>query len=218
MNMQIQSVGPPPELHADRVVGEMMRHLAEQRADMWEQLSREVTAKNDATPAQQKRLEARIRNLGVMHTKLKTGKRGKYEMEVFDMSGWDQWRDAAIKPLDVVPERPWLALWWSRIVSSGNGRGVVDMKGGLMALVTHHALSRAAQRFGARTVKDMIVVADAIHVAVLKLIADRGNGWWKTPSHGVPVPLVLSPVTAVVVVKQHETRKCLIAVTVHGEP
>jgi hypothetical protein len=34
--LEIQSVGAPPERHADRIVAEMMRHLAQQHASLWE--------------------------------------------------------------------------------------------------------------------------------------------------------------------------------------
>jgi hypothetical protein len=34
--LEIQSVGAPPERHADRIVADMMRHLAEQQASLWE--------------------------------------------------------------------------------------------------------------------------------------------------------------------------------------
>jgi len=32
----IQSIGPPPERHADRVIGEMMRKLVRERAELWD--------------------------------------------------------------------------------------------------------------------------------------------------------------------------------------
>jgi len=32
----IQSIGPPPERHADRIIGEMMRKLAHDRAQLWD--------------------------------------------------------------------------------------------------------------------------------------------------------------------------------------
>jgi hypothetical protein len=35
MNPSIQSLGAPPERHADRVVAEMMQHLAQTRARLW---------------------------------------------------------------------------------------------------------------------------------------------------------------------------------------
>ena len=40
----IQSVGAPPERHADRVVAEMLRQLAEARARLWPARSASISS------------------------------------------------------------------------------------------------------------------------------------------------------------------------------
>jgi hypothetical protein len=213
---EIQSIGPAPQLHADRVVAGMMRLVAQRHADLPERLRKIVDGANDGAPAGQRRLTARIKQIdGVHHAILKPGKRGKYKIQIFDVSGWDSARDAMIGVGDVCPERPWLALWMTNIISSGNGRGHIVFDGYVMVFVTHHALSRAAQRFGVRTVADMLGVVDAIHAATIMLVSEKKSGWCSTPPEGWPIPIGRPPNTAVVVVKSHETRQCLIATTVY---
>jgi hypothetical protein len=48
--MEIKSVGPPPELHADRVVALMLRHLAQQKANLWDIIDTLVKNTPEAIP------------------------------------------------------------------------------------------------------------------------------------------------------------------------
>jgi hypothetical protein len=214
---QIQAVGPPPERHADRVVGLMMRCLAQQSAHLESMLKSVIGASADGSPAAQKRMEARIRNTGkllgrqVVATSLKPGKRGRYRMSLSFPSGWDSWRDEEITVGDDIPFRPWIAIWHTVIKSTGNGRREVRWRRNPVCFVSHHVLSRAAQRSGARTVEDMLGVILAITDNALGLLVEKGHPeWLETPPPGWHVPFTNG---STLVLQRHETHKALVAVT-----
>jgi hypothetical protein len=70
---------------------------------------------------------------------------------LYQLVGWDPVRDDEIGPGDPMPEKPWIALFITTI--SGRGHKI---KSRPVLFVTHHALSRAAQRFGLRTQAHML--------------------------------------------------------------
>jgi hypothetical protein len=79
-----------------------------------------------------------------------------------------------------------------------------------MLLVSHHALSRAAQRFGVRTNDHILNAAHYILTAAAGRIDARD--WTPPPPQGLRVPLGTGD-NAIVVLKQHETReRTLVAV------
>jgi hypothetical protein len=216
MPKQIQSIGPPPEKHADRVVAEMMRHLATQRAHLWPAIHDVIANCKDGSPKAQRKMADRINAAGATYTKLTPGKRGKYCLEIFDMTGWDPMRNNEITLDDRCPRRPWLAHWVSVIESSGNGRCKLDFKAAPFVFVTHHALSRAAQRLGARTVDDLIAVANAIWGAADHLVDEMGIGEvLEAPPGGWLVPIFKSPGSAKVALTRHNKRRALVAATVY---
>jgi hypothetical protein len=50
---EIQSIGPPHEIHADRVVGEMLRDLARKRAHLQDAIAEEFRNARDGNPRAQ---------------------------------------------------------------------------------------------------------------------------------------------------------------------
>jgi hypothetical protein len=54
----------------------------------------------DGNPRAQAKLEAKIKNLGALSTNLQPGKRGRYELHVYSLAGWDPQRDDLIEPGD----------------------------------------------------------------------------------------------------------------------
>jgi hypothetical protein len=85
----IQSVGAPPERHADRVVAEMMRRLAEKRARSWPEIIAAILKSSDGSPKAQRKMEERVKQAGAIYTCLEPGKRSKYQFAFCDMTGWD---------------------------------------------------------------------------------------------------------------------------------
>jgi len=73
----IQSVGPPPERHADRVVAEMMQELARNQSRLWDAVPEIVASSSDGSPRAQRKMEERIRRAGALATYLSPGKRGR---------------------------------------------------------------------------------------------------------------------------------------------
>ena len=55
----IQSIGPPPERHADRVVAEMMRDLARKRATLWKAINEAIASSTDGGPRAQRKMAER---------------------------------------------------------------------------------------------------------------------------------------------------------------
>jgi hypothetical protein len=89
----IRSVGLPPERHADRVVAEMMRRLAERRSHLWPAIEAVLRTSADGSPRSQRKLEQRVMRAGAMGTKLESGKRGRYTLDFVVLIGWDQTKD-----------------------------------------------------------------------------------------------------------------------------
>jgi hypothetical protein len=80
-------------------------------------------------------------------------------------------------------------------------------------LVTHHALRRAAQRFGIRTGAHMIAAVHHIWNATADLMIKNAHDWTPPPPQGLRVPLDTAD-NAIVVLKQHDSRPTLIAATI----
>ena len=211
----IQSIGPPPERHADRVVGAMLRQLAQTRAHLLPAIYRAFDTSSDGTPRAQRKMEARIKQAGALVTKLYPGKRGRYVLKFVDCTGWDQVRDAeiTIDDLDTIPEKPWIAYHLNTITSVGGGRHECKANGGPFLFVTHHALSRLAQRENARTAGDLLIAAESIMMVTAAVAKERGwDNVLAAPERGWRVP-VTKDGDLVVVLKRHEKRKALVAAT-----
>jgi hypothetical protein len=110
----------------------------------------------------------------VLDVRLKrVGKRGRYELCLATLDGWSAALRRVIMNEGEVPAKPWLALGLHWIESRGNHR--YDESHVTMMMITHHALSRLAQRSGVRTVRDLVEAVDAIWVAYANRVhAHRG--------------------------------------------
>jgi hypothetical protein len=51
MTIDINLIGKPPERHADRVVANILKHLAEQNAGLWQIINDIAFASSDGTPS-----------------------------------------------------------------------------------------------------------------------------------------------------------------------
>jgi hypothetical protein len=154
--LEIQSFGPPPEKHADRVVAEMLCRLAKDHARLWVAINEIVDNNRDGNPRAQQKIAAKIRAAGAVHVTLNPGKRGRYTLLVFSYIGWDPARDSVITPGDPLPPKPWVANVFHEI--TGEGRGWINTCARSLFYLTHHSISRAAQRWGFRTSDQMLKV------------------------------------------------------------
>ena len=209
----IQSIGRPPERHADRVVAEMMRQLARDHARLWDTITGITASSSDGTPRAQRKLEERVKRAGALTTQLWPGKRGCYTLVAYNLTGFDQRRDAPIRLDDPVPERPWISCNVTAIESKGRGRNEVELSSRPILFITHHAMSRAAQRLDMRTSDHLLDAARAIWTAAEDLLIEKGgvDAWLDAPPQGWRVPLSGS---ATVVLRRHEKRRALVAATV----
>lgn len=61
VNPSIQSLGAPPERHADRVVAAMLRQLAQTRAQLFPLICAAFQNSSDGSPKAQRKLEQRVK-------------------------------------------------------------------------------------------------------------------------------------------------------------
>jgi hypothetical protein len=170
----IRSVGTVPERHADRIVAEMLRAIVGARQSMYETVWAVVNAGRDGNPRAQAKLAERIWAAGgelICHVSLIPGKRGRYELLVVAVEGWDPGRREIIEAKDAVPERPWLAGTVIEFVGKGQGR--YDQKSWTPFFVTHHALSRLVQRSGVRTSSQLLAATRSMFAACFLGLAEQ---------------------------------------------
>jgi hypothetical protein len=214
----IQSVGLPPEKHADRVVAEMLRFIAREQQARRARPPLVHKAISDGSPKAQARMVERIRRSGgpiVIDVKLTPGKRGRYLIELYDWCVWDDQRGIEINPGDAIPNRPWLACNVTGIEGIGDSERRVESHNALF--VTHHALSRLAQRCGARTVDDLIAAAKALWRAYYAYRMTMIPGAPTPDGTRIAVDLPAGMGRAVAVTRQHEEGGLIVATIIEGE-
>ena len=181
--LTIQSIGAPPERHADRVVAEMLQAIVKTRLRRMEQIGQVLLTTPDGNPRAQRKLADKLMAAGggfLLHVAVEPGKRGRYKMILRVLDGWDSGRRAVIYDgpagAATIPERPWLTVTTIRRVSAG--RHDYDVFFSWDLFVTHHALSRLAQRCGARTPADLMAAAAEMWATyVLRCFEQRGGDW-----------------------------------------
>jgi hypothetical protein len=137
----IQSIGPPHEIHADRVIALMLKDIARQHARVWQAIH-DITGDphaRDGNPKSQARMEAKVRTAGALFTKLIPGKRGRYTLYVHTTA-----TGKLIDVDDPLPPKPWIYCLLHQIKGTGNGN--IEFRSWSQLYLTHHCLSKAAQR------------------------------------------------------------------------
>ena len=217
MTAMIQSVGAPPERHADRVVAEMLRQLAETRARLWPAMWQAIDSSSDGSPKAQRKMAERIRRAGALDVELEPGKRGCYNLTFYHSAGWNPIKNDSIEQGDTIPKLPWIVYYVTTVESKGKGSSEIKVSSSPLLFVTHHALSRIAQRFGARTTEHLLNASTVIWNAAMTLANEIGiKKWLDAPRHGWRTPIDETKI-CFVVLKRHENLKALAAVTVINE-
>src|SRR6516162_1109958 len=212
---QIQSIGLPSEIHADRVVSEMVRHIAVKRANLWREIASAFQASGDGNAKSQQRLVAKLKRAGAPLITLQPGKRGRYGMDIYSWIGWDGQHDREIGVKDDLPERPGIAGCMLRIKGKGGGR--YDEASMPVLVITHHALSRYAQRGGGRTAQDLEKMCNALWEKTMKISHEtKLNSWEAFVNKG---PYRIPFANGVAVLEKHDGSHShtLVAVTVLEE-
>jgi hypothetical protein len=112
---------------------------------------------NDGNPKAQAKLADRIRaaaGRSVNGVWMFPGKRGQYELYVYDWVGWDHQRNDYITRRDELPAQPWIVCEAVRLKGLGGGRHQADKAP--IVFVSFHALQRLAERCNARTADDLL--------------------------------------------------------------
>jgi hypothetical protein len=207
----VHSIGPPPDRYANRIVGTMLRELAKQRARNTDAIMELFYTSNDGSPAAQQRLAKRIEAAGAMHIGLTPGKRGKYQIVFYDMTGWDVGREKEVLSFDPAPDDANICLVVNAnmLTSLGNGRNVKDVKGRRVLLISKHVLVRLVQRFDARTPADLFKGAENITNAALELAGRLGLDEFFEHEHRIEMTE-----GATLVLKPDDKRQVMIAMTI----
>ena len=198
------------------MVARMLQQLAEQQAQRYQLITALIASSKGGTPKAQQKLAARLEQAGALFVGLKRGKRGKFTLSFLELLGWDPDQDRLISPKlpGPRPEKPWLACYANLL----EGRGT-HTKHSLLVLITHHVLSRAAQRFGDRTPDDLIKTAKIIAIAAGKLADKNGlqQAIDRVPPDGhriqVECELTVGTYAVTVVLTRHDKRPALVALT-----
>lgn len=172
----IRSVGPPPELHADRIVAEMLRVIVKASAQRMTLMGRTLAESADGNPKAQAKLLKKLEDIAgpfLLGSFLQPGKRGRYVLHLFAIDGWDAGRTDYIR--DAMPDKPWLACTHFTFISKGHGRDNFETRSAVSLLVTHHSLSRLAQRCGAKKPNDLIVAVNNIWAAHFDEVIDAAD-------------------------------------------
>jgi hypothetical protein len=217
-NLEIHSVRAPPELHANRVVANMMRHLAERHAEVWQviiAITKDPMAR-DGNARAQKKLEAKVKAAGAAWTDLIPGKRGKYKLFIASWVGWNPATNSRIlTPGDGIDE-PWLWLTLDYYTVEGMGHSMVRYSTRLAVFLTRHALSRVCQRWAARTLTDLERVIKTLATRMLEYIAEAeiADAEWHAHMSPDGIRLRMKKGGPVLVCKPHDKYRALVLVTV----
>jgi hypothetical protein len=173
----IQSVGPPPALHADRVTAEMLKYIVATHIALWRDIGNTFRNGSLGNPIGQQRLLRRLEAIGgafLPVCRLNPGKRRHFTITLVEIAPWDQNRDAVITEDDPVPVKSWLAAVVTTL--KGLGPDKFDTVARIPLVASHHALSRLCQRANARTPRDLIATDAMCEAFLVASKADRFDG------------------------------------------
>jgi hypothetical protein len=149
---EIQSIGAPSDLHAERIMAELARWIAFEGEKLGSYaLAAKAARINDARPEQQiKVANMYAKAFGPLCLELAfvdTGKRGKYTFALLMLGV----RGAHTN-------KPIVEVYFDVFRSLGNGKQTRDNYTCPCFKLSHHSLTRLAQRAGVRTFEDLVEV------------------------------------------------------------
>jgi hypothetical protein len=154
---------PVPIRHSDRIIAEMLRYIAREHAGTFSRVIAAIKGDRCGGPKAQARTVERVRRIAgetLLDVQLTPGKRGHFKIALADWVAWHEGQGCEIGPDDPLPLKPWLACGITFVEGKGGGRR--SAKGHYSLMLTHHSLSRLAQRAGVRSVPELIGAVRAV--------------------------------------------------------
>jgi hypothetical protein len=195
MNIQpkIESVGPPPDKHAERIVWEMLKYLHAGQQQRWAKARGALRSSQLGSIVGQKRAVARFaKTVGdlALSIELAPAKRGRYTLRLVSWIVYNPLADAALTPGEPLPPAAQLAI----IVAYGRGANHnPQWDSALPLVVSRHAMERLAQRANVRTITDLLVslreLWQAVETRLIQHLRDGGETWPEPPPAGWRLPL-----------------------------
>jgi hypothetical protein len=178
---QIQSAGPPPLRHAERVTSEMLAFLHGQHPQLFARAHGVINLRQMGSLKGQQRTADRLNkalgplSLGVYLSQVK---RGRGTLMFADWSTWDPLAGAEADSARPPPPLAWLVAYLN-IYRVANYQ--IDVRSNARLLVSRHAIIRLAQRADVRTINDLIAAMRELWQATFHLMARDLDGWTKPP-------------------------------------
>jgi hypothetical protein len=100
---------------------------------------------------------------------LKTGKRGRFKLDIIEITGWNATAHCRIDDFEEnteLPSKLWLFVHHLQLI--GRPHADPECTSGALVWLTHHALSRLCQRCNARNPRDLIVATHGLIDAICK--------------------------------------------------
>ncbi len=184
----------------------MLRMIARSRPSLLACLQELVRTMPDGNPRAQEKLRRKLKEVGgllIPDVYLTPGKRGRYKLHIVSIDSWDAERKDFIQDEnDAIPDKPWLACSIAKMESSGNYS--YSQSRALVLLVTHHALSRLAQRYRATTARDLLIAVDNILYAFMDQHHKNKNVDWIRDGMRMQFPLTDTENAAAVINRYDE--------------
>ena len=184
---QITSIGPPPTLHAQRIVGLMLEHLHQTRRGARDHLAGILKSRQLGTPVGQARVFKRVQLAAgdtAIDLRLETGKRGRF---VLIVATW-----ATVGPDGLLADDGPLPHGAGIVAMTAVYRAknyVPDTRGGATLTISRHALVRMAERADVRTVPELLTVVRSLWAVGLALQTEPNELWRNPPRAGWQIPL-----------------------------
>lgn len=209
---QIRSIGLPPEIHADRVVREMLQYITRVQQENWKTIC--VTGHFGNPKSQTRAFEKLQKRIGqfMISSDLRTGKRGNFRMRFLTLDTFNPETGECVGSKGKVPSTPWLA--YTRVTITGASGYDIKTEAIVNLTVSHHALSRLAQRVGVRTVQDLVMVAHDIGQGFYEKVLANGFPDVLPPGHRMEIDITHPrPMTLVCSVNENQKDGGLVLAT-----
>ena len=226
----ISSIGPPPERHAERIVGEMLAWLHVENHRLWQILAGSLDLNQMGNPVGQERAVRRFRDKAkplLLDFRLVTGKRGKYKLTLVTWEIWDVVNHRVADASGLLPPYGCLAVGFAQKRGRGwpDGKAIDRWRYSTTLIISRHACLRLAMRAEVKTVPDLLAAVRELWETVAVFVnelpdeevvrekeGDEERRWWQTaPPEGWRLTM---PRGTVAVVGQYNDSPRLVVKTI----